>query len=172
MRLEDKLPGADPRVFEFLEAWRDARTDEVIPYRAQFDPLRIPNILGSVWLYRYEPKLGDFVCRLAGEEIHAAWGARIKDRALRDVVGEEDHDIVLKRWQEITDQGFVQYGTARERLSRQAVRRAERVLVPMRSDDGAIDVVLGLSLYRIGPVDPDRPPLIPEDILRIPCADI
>jgi len=170
--IQDKLPDADPRVFEFLDAWRAARVDGAIPYRARFDPLNIPSLLKSVWLYQYEPGIGDFVCHLAGEEINEAWGQRINGCRLRQVVGDDDHDTVLGRWQEIVSRGFIQYGMARERLSRQQVRRGERILAPMKSDNGAVDVVLGMSLYSIGPVDRDRPALIPEDIVRVPCADL
>ena len=42
----------------------------------------------------------------------------------------------------------------------------------MKSGDDTVDVILGMSLYRIGPVDRERPAQVPEDIIRVPCADL
>ena len=170
--IESRLPGADPQVFRFLEAWRAARKDGSVPYRVDFDPTGIPSLLKFVWLYRFDPDQGDFVCELAGEDVNTAWGQGIKGSRLRDIVGADDHATVLGRWKQIVGRPLVQYGKASERLSKQRIQRAERILAPMMSVDGQVDVVLGMSLYRIGPVDRERPALVPEDIIQIPCAEI
>ncbi len=172
VRIEDVLSGADPRVFEFLHAWRATRTEGPVPFRAHFDPLTIPGLLKFVWLYRFDLDRGDFVCQLAGEGVNDAWGQGIKVRTLREIVGGEDHAIVSGRWREVVGQELIHYGKARERLSKQQTRRAERILAPMKSKDGVVDVILGMSLYRIGPVDRERPALVPEDIIRVPCAEL
>lgn len=170
--VEARLAGADPRIFEFLSAWRAARRGTMVPFRRDFDPLSIPRLLPHIWLYRYEPAAGDFVCRLAGEEVNAAWGRSIRGETLRTVVGEADHPTVFRRWQQIVSVPLLHYGSAVERLSALELRSAERLLVPLASDDETVDGVLGLSLYTISAANQDRTPLVPEDIIRIPCAEV
>lgn len=170
--LEDRLPGADRRVFAFFQAWRAARRETMVPRRTDFDPLAIPTLLPHVWLYRYDDRLDDFVCRLAGEEVNAAWGQSIRGRALLEVVGTADHPIVLRRWRQIVGVPLIHYGAAAERLSALETRSAERLLLPLASDGDVVDHVLGISLYRISGAGLSRSPLVPEDIIQIPCAEL
>lgn len=170
--METRLSGADPRIFAFLNAWRAARRDTMVPFHRDFEPLGIPSLLPHVWLYRYDPTQGDFVCRLAGEEVNAAWERSIKGETLRQILGEEDHPTVLRRWKQIVTVPLLHYGSAVERLSAHQTRSAERLLVPLASDDETVDYVLGLSLYRISAASRTRMPLVPEDIVQIPCTEV
>lgn len=170
--MEARLAGADPRVFTFIDAWRAIRHGTLVPLRTDFDPMAIPTLLPHIWLYRFEPELDDFVCKLAGEEVNSAWGHSIKGNTLREVVGEADHPTVLRRWRKIVGVPVIHYGSGTERLSAMQTRTAERMLVPLASDDDVIDHVLGLSLYKISGFDPSRPPLVLEDIKQIPCTEV
>lgn len=171
-RVEQRLAGADPRIFEFLNAWRAARGDNLLPKRPDFDPLTIPRLMPCLWMYRYDHEADDFVVRLAGEEINAAWGHSIRGMPLRKVVGEADHPVVLKRWWEILKTPFIQYGAKSERMSALDMKRAERMVTPMTSAEGVPDHILGISLYTISPVDQSKPALEPQDITRIPCSEV
>lgn len=169
---EQRLAGADPRIFQFLDAWRAARGKNMIPKRSDFDPLSIPRLMSCLWIYRFEPDRQDFVVRLAGEEINSAWGHGIRGLPLREVVGEADHQIVLDRWWRILKTPYIQYGAKSERLSALNTKKAERMVTPMSSDDGTPDHILGISLYTISPVDRTKPALEPQDITRIPCSEV
>lgn len=143
-----------------------------MPYRRDFDPAAVATLLSSVWLYRYDSELEDFVCRLAGEDVNHAWGGNIRGLTLRQIVGQEDHPVVLARWRNIIVKPAVHYGAAMERLTNQELRRAERLILPLCDDDGDVSFIIGISLYRLGPVDPERRPLQPEDVIQIPCAEL
>lgn len=170
--IEGRLAGADPKIFQFFHAWRDARRGSLVPLRTDFEPMDVATLLPHIWMYRYDPGQGDFVCRLAGEEVNSAWRRVIKGRTLRDIVGEADHPVVLRRWTQIVSVPLIQYGAATERLSAMEARSAERLLLPLASEDDRIDHVLGLSLYRISAANQGRMPLVPEDIVQIPCAEV
>ena len=171
--LSDRLPGIDPRLVGFFEAWRAIRAPgEVVPRREAFDPLAIPELLPDVFLYRLADDGEDFVCRLAGERVNEAWGRSIRGLTLRQIVGERDHPTIRARWARIVGTPALHYGRVRERLSNQRLRRAERLLLPLASADGRIDWVLGVSLYTLESGDPARPSLRPEDIVQIPCAEL
>ena len=170
--VEQRLAGADPRIFVFLEAWRRARHDTLLPLRSDFDPMSVPGLLAQMWMYRYDPVRGDFVCKLAGEEVNAAWGGSIKGKTLRQILGPDDHPIVLQRWKFIQRVPLIHYGSAEERLSALETRIAERLILPLASEPDTVDHILGLSLYRISAANRDRPVLVPEDIVQIPCAEV
>jgi hypothetical protein len=170
--LSTRLADADPRIIGFLEVWRDARAGRLVPMKRDIDPTRFPTLLPFIWLYRLEPTRGDFVCRLAGESVNDAWGRSIRGRALEEIVGEADYPTIRERWERILSVPQVQYGTALERLSAMSSHRAERLLVPLTSDDGVRDQILGISLYRFDGTSPSRRTLVPEDITLIPCQEL
>lgn len=170
--LEARLPNADPRIFDFFEAWRRARRGRLVPRRRDFDPIAVPGLLRHVWLYQYDPDRADFVCKLAGENVNEAWGRSIRGLSLRQVIGEADHATVLRRWLRILSVPLIHYGAARERLSALELQQAERLLLPLGPDDGEPDHVLGLSLYTISSDNLSRSPLVPDDVVQIPCAEL
>ena len=166
------LSFADPRIALFLNAWRDARQGSLVPYKHDFDPISVPGLLRFVWMYRYDPDLGDFVCLLAGEDVNTAWGRSIKNAKLQEVVGLQDHATVLERWLQIVGRPAGLHGAKDERLTAHETWRAERMILPLRSDGGETDHVIGLSLYRLALPDGQRQPLVSEDITIIPCEDL
>lgn len=170
--VRSRLPDADPRIHTFFAAWNAARHGKPIPSRRDFDPLAVAPLLKFVWIYRYEPDIPDFVCRLAGENVNDAWGRSIKGRRLLDIVGAADHPVVMERWLRILREPSIQYGARQERLSALDLHRAERLILPLTGDSGEAEFVLGISLYTVAHPDPNRPPLISEDIVRIPCAEM
>lgn len=170
--LAQRLPFADSKVLKFFDSWMEARGDRLVPYRQQYSPISIGRLLSSVWLYQYDPLIGDFVCVLSGESVNEAWGGNINGLTLRQIVGEQDHPVVLQRWRRIVEIPAIHYGTAEERLSAQDLRRAERLILPLSEDNDEICAVIGISLYSLGPVDIDRRALHPEDIIQIPCSEL
>ena len=170
--IERQIPGADPRIFAFFQAWRAARRGGLVPLRGDFDPMTVPGLLANIWLYRFDPQRDDFVCRLAGEQINLAWGGSIRGKTLHQVVGAADHPVVLQRWKFILRVPLVHYGSAAERLSAQETRLAERLLLPLASGPDRVDHILGLSLYELAVVDRSRPALVAGDIVQIPCAEV
>lgn len=170
--VRERLASADLRVFRFLQAWREARDGGPIPRRRAFDPMAAPDLLPWIWLYAWEPDSDDFRCRLAGEQVNAAWGRSIRGLTLHDVVGATDHPTIRARWRRILDELLVHYGARTERLSALETRRAERLLAPLADDAGAARYVLGLSLYAIEASDPTRPALKPDDSVQFPCTEV
>ncbi len=167
-----RIPDADPKIHGFLSAWLDARGDALVPRRKSFSPMTIPTLLRFVWMYEFDPKRQDFVCQLAGESVNEAWGGSIKGRTIREVVGKIDYPAVKRRWDTIIGQPAIQYGAVEERLTSLETWQAERLLLPMASQDGTINVMLGCSLYSLQRGGPEGAQTIPELVIRIPCADL
>lgn len=170
-KLRDHLPAADERLFEFFGAWLDARKDGLVPLRKDFSPTRIAHLLPFIWIYQYDPEVGDFVCHLAGENVNDAWGQGLKGRTLRDIVGQKDFEMVRERWRHIVNDPAIQHGSEKEKMTALKVWRAERLLLPMASADGQINVVLGLSLYNLENRSLMEGGSVPELVRRFPCED-
>lgn len=167
-----RLADADPRVVRFLDAWRQARRGALVPLRDAFDPMAIPGLLGCVWMYRFDPALDDFVCRLAGEEVNAAWGGSIRGRTLREIVGDANHPRVIARWRRMLAGPSIQYGAAAEHLSEGRSRHVERLVLPLASAPGVLDRTLGISLYALAAPSLTPAILVPAEVIQIPCAEL
>lgn len=167
-----RLADADPRILEFLAAWMAARKGKLVPLRGDFDPTGVPSLLGSVWLYRFEPERGDYYCRLAGEDVKAAWHGNLRGLSLREIVGADDHAVVMERWRRIVAGPLIQYGAAAEQGGDGRQRRVERMVLPLASDNGELDHMLGLSLYALASPNLTRAILVPGTTIQILCADL
>jgi hypothetical protein len=167
-----RIPDASPKIHSFFGAWLDARGDAMVPRRKSFSPITIPTLLRFVWMYEFDQRRQDFVCQLAGESVNEAWGGSIRGRTIREIVGNIDYPVLRSRWDIIIGQPAIQYGAVEERLTSMEVWQAERLLLPMASKDGAINVMLGISLYRLQRGTLRGKQDIPESVIRIPCAEL
>jgi len=164
--------GTDARLLTFFDAWRASRTDGPVPAKRDFDPFQVPSLLRYAWLYRLDSPTGDFVCLLAGEDVNHAWGRSIKGETLADVVGEDEHPGILRRWRELLEVPQIQYGQRDEQLTNQALWKAERLLLPMSSDGVQADHIIGVSLYRLATGTELVRTSINEGKFRLRCDEV
>ncbi|WP_281016765.1 MULTISPECIES: PAS domain-containing protein [unclassified Minwuia] len=168
-----KLADMDPRLHRFLDVWRAARGDATVPLRKAFDPTSVPSLLSNIYIYRFHEDAGDYVCELAGEHVNDAYGRAIRGETLLQIVGARDHPVITERWERILGVPCVHYGTANEILSNARLTQAERLLLPFASAaDQPADTIIGVGLYSSRRRWPDQPPLLPSDIVQIPCSEI
>ncbi|WP_416897562.1 MAG: PAS domain-containing protein [Minwuia sp.] len=162
--------GDDARaVFVF---WRTARNGRLVPTQRDINPADIRRLLADVWIYRYEPARNDFVCRLAGENINAAWGGSIRGLTLREVVGIDRHPEAIRRWRAIIEVPQIQYGVVDEVRDGVETRTGERLVLPLSDDDGHPDRVFGYSRYDYGQTDRERVPPVWSDITTLRCDEL
>jgi hypothetical protein len=163
--------GLDPRARRFLNAWLAARTAAAgVPMRQAFDPMAVPTLLSAVSLYRWDPARDDFICKLAGETTRGAWGRGIRGLPLAEVVGADHHPTIKQRWLTILAGPMVHRGWV-ERERDGSLSRADRLILPLRDgEDGPVDHILCLSLYRFDGPGQAQPPLVPDRVTQIPCA--
>ena len=166
------LHAAGRPALTLLDSWCGMRVGRAVPGRRNFDPTRLGRYLSKVYIYQFDDDLGDFICRLAGEQVHEAWGVRIKGLSLREVVGDQNHPAALVRWRAVVEEPLIQYGILEERAGRKTRRIGERLIVPMHDDDGQVRLVLGLGDYEVRQYDRNWIQPVWADVIRIPCADI
>jgi len=143
----NEVPDVGPSILRMFEAWSDARRGHAVPRRKDFDPLAVPDLLKFVWIYRMDPAIGDYVCDLAGEEVHDAWGGSIKGKHLRAIIGDTNHRIVRERWDRIRDVPMVLYGAAADDPAASSSRFVERLVMPLSDAAGHVTSIIGVSLY-------------------------
>lgn len=166
------LHAAGRPALTLLDSWCGMRVGRAVPRRRDFDPTRLGRYLAKVYIYQFDDDAGDFVCRLAGEQVHEAWCVRIKGLSLREVVGDQNHPAALVRWRAVVEAPLIQYGILEEVAGRETRRIGERLIVPMCDDDGQVRLVLGLGDYEVRQNDRDWIQPVWADVIRIPCADI
>lgn len=168
----DYIAEASAGVRAMLAAWSAARDGgEPVPRKRAFDPMTVPHLLPHIWIYRFDPAIDDFVCQLAGERINLAWGVTsLRGRSLREIVGADNQTAARRRWLDVIRAPLIQYGRQDDPLG--GTNHAERLVLPMASEDGTIDYTIGLSLYERRQTDHDRTPPVWDNVQRIACADL
>jgi len=156
---------------QVLEIWLACRGDALVPRQADFDPMLLPAQLSAIYIYRYDPDLDDFVCRLAGEDINQAWGHSIRGATLRQIVGDPVHPAALARWKAIIETPHIQHGRIDRDNDGRLEMVAERLVLPMRGD-GEPDRVLGFGSYRYRQTDRDMVPPVWDGVVTIDCRDL
>lgn len=135
---------SDGRFRQLLRHWVAIRGDDMIPCRADVDPLCITACLPHMWIYRLDRARDDFICELAGEEVATVWGKTITGLPAREIMGDSEHDVVFRRWTRVLDTPAVAHSV--KRLEGK-LRLAERLSLPVRDRDGQLTSVVGMALF-------------------------
>ncbi len=141
------LPDMHRKLIIALNVWRAARKGFLVPQKQEIDPVTMPSLLRSTFLFRAKPAEGDITCLLAGEDINRAWGKPIKGCSLRDLMGENDYPIILERWKRMLETPLILYGRKTERFSTTSIWSQERLVMPLTSTDDRPDHVFGVTIY-------------------------
>jgi len=163
-----ELPAPSKEALAFIEAWKAARHGRLVPRKRDFDPLAVPLLLPDLWIYEYLPAEDAFRCRLAGERVNKAWGVSIAGRMSDEVLGAEANVHVSGVWKRVLGGPLIQFTTL-DRPSENDLYMAERTIVPLSDDAGALIFVLGMSRYSLGTLHPVAPPTVPKTAYLIYC---
>jgi hypothetical protein len=71
-----------PALKAVFSHWLDVRGNRTMPAWRDIDAAVIGRHLPKVWAWRFDPALGTFIGRLAGEEITTVLGKEIRGRPL------------------------------------------------------------------------------------------
>lgn len=138
-----------PRIRALYDYWSAKRpAPDKLPGRQHIDPVEIPQLLRWVWLVDVLRDPLRFRYRLTGSEFIGAMGGNYTGR----FVGEADPDFFSQTWgrhySAAADQGLVGYFRGRPIIH--AERNyvwMERLLLPLATDGGNVNMLLGITLY-------------------------
>ncbi len=142
---------ADPRFKKMIWHWLALREVDAVPLRGAVDPVKFQDSLAMVWLLeRHED--GHYRYRLAGQTISEMHGGIRRGSDTASLFSPQSLDMFRPRWEAVLDgdqlvraEGVVALADG-ERFS-----RVERLMLPLRSDDGTVSVILGATSYEKSP---------------------
>lgn len=156
----------DPILRRVLAVWEAAAASEAgwrVPSRSAVDPIQLGRALPHVWLCEREAG-GRFRYRLAGERINEIYKGSLAGRYLDEIIPEPGITIVRRRYREVLDLPAVTRTAGLVYPRNQRVLVGERLILPLVSDLGGGDLVLGATVY--GLAEPLQRPA-PEQLHRV-----
>ena len=163
----------DPRFAPLIHHWLALRQDDDVPYRGAVDPSQFRSCLDMVWLMERHAD-GHYRYRLAGQSIVAMHGGIRRGTDTAQLFSRESLAMFKPRWEAVLDRGQLVRAEGVVTLAGGAERsRVERLMLPLRSDDGTVSVVLGATHYhKAGETDGLATGFPPTDIQCCPSAAI
>ena len=140
----------EPALIAVAEHWNAARAGRAMPAWRDIDPAAIKKHLPIVWSWRWDPALGTFIGRLAGDEIIAVLGKNTHGRRIDEVFRPEARSAVLARYKRVIDEPALMRGHGKVFRLSGGFGHGERIAMPLASDFTHGDGVLGATIYRIG----------------------
>jgi len=138
---------ADPRSRQMVRHWLALRQEDAVPRRGAVDPSRFRDSLDMVWLMERHAD-GHYRYRLAGQAITAIHGGIRRGADTASLFSPQAIGMFLPRWEAVLDRGRLVRADGLVMLadgSRMA--RVERLMLPLRADDGSVSVILGATHY-------------------------
>ncbi|MGD1877975.1 MAG: PAS domain-containing protein [Kiloniellaceae bacterium] len=172
--LQQFLSGFTDRRFErMIRHWLALRQRDAPPHRGAVDPAQFHDSLDMVWLMeRHED--GHYRYRLAGQTIADIHGGIRRGTDTAMLFARPALDMFRPRWEAVLDRGHLVRAVGTVVLSDgDKVSQVERLMLPLRGDDGTVSVILGATSYErpqgFGLTTTDFPP---TSIQYCPLDDI
>ncbi len=155
--IEDLLRHQDPDPFRrLLDYWLERRAGRLLPAYTDIDPVDIPWALSRVYIVQALAD-GDFVYRLAGEEIAQRYGRCLKGARIEDLFVGPAARAIRERWRQVVD-GPAAYFSASEHPTKGDVLVGRRLILPLSADGRTADHLIGLVDFEN--VDPTSDDLV------------
>lgn len=146
--LDEFLSGfADSRFRQMIRHWLALRQQDAVPHRGAVDPTRFHDCLDMAWLMeRHED--GHYRYRLAGQAIADIHGGIRRGTDTASLFNPQALDMFRSRWEAVLDRGQLVRAEGIVLLAGgDQVSRVERLMLPLRSDNGEVSVILGATRY-------------------------
>jgi hypothetical protein len=138
---------ADPRLEQLVKYWLALSQEEAVPRRGIIDPAKFHESLSMVWLMeRHED--GHYRYRLAGQAISEIHGGIRRGTDTASLFTPQSVNMFKPRWEAVLDRGNLVRAEGFVLLSDgEQMSRVERLMLPLRGDDGSVSVILGATCY-------------------------
>jgi len=137
----------DPRFENLIRHWLALRQHDAVPHRGALDPARFRDLLDKVWLLERHPD-GHYRYRLTGQAITEIHGGLRRGSNPAELFDPEAVAMFRLRWEAALDHGQLVRAEGLVRLSDGLeTAKIERLMLPLRGDDGSVSIVLGATNY-------------------------
>ncbi|WP_300301780.1 PAS domain-containing protein [Ferrovibrio sp.] len=142
----------DPQLQWLLGYWAEKRGGRRFPARSDIDPLELKSLLGHILMVDVVRQGDDapprFRYRLFGTEFVFYHGADLTGHWLDEIANREFRDELLALYRAVAVAGVMRTLSYDYLVDRQR-HRFQAVLLPLSSDGGQVDIVLGCGV-RVG----------------------
>jgi hypothetical protein len=151
-----RLAITEPALLQIAAHWHAARGDRLLPAWRDIDACALAPHLPIVWSWRYDFTRETFVGRLAGEEINAMLGVRIRGKTIEECFAPDAVPVVRQRCQAVMEgpSFMFSYGKVFARGGRTG--SGARIVLPLADDGVHPNGLLGATVYRLGMVPTAR----------------
>lgn len=137
---------ADELLVRFSTYWLELRGEAVAPAYRDIDPVAMPWALSSIFIMERPPE-GPFVYRLCGEQMRSRLGPNLRGKSAFDVFEKGYAEWTEARWRKAADEMLASYVDTTHETAGGRVVRAQRILFPALSDNGAADFLVGVTAF-------------------------
>jgi hypothetical protein len=137
-------------LIEVYDHWNKIREDRLMPGWRDIDPSAIKEHLPIVWSWRWDPELGTFVGRLAGEDIVSVLGGNTRGKRLEDCFRPDAREVVLARYRRVMEEPAMMLSEGKVFLPTSAIGYGVRIVLPLGADGTNGDGILGATVYQLG----------------------
>jgi hypothetical protein len=135
-----------PALRAVAEHWHASRGNRTMPSWQDLRPKAIAPHLPIVWAYRFDAQKGEFVGRLAGDQISRAYGKGFHGLTLAEIHTSPDRYQAAKNMLErVISEPAVYLGHGRIYQFEGEFRTGERIVLPLSSDGVSSDGVFGAT---------------------------
>jgi|TARA_R110002072_G_scaffold19040_25_gene70621 hypothetical protein len=144
------LKNSSSEIGQMFDYWVSLRRTRLLPRKEDFDPTKVPNLLRSIWIFRYERQQRRFICNLAGEAINMAWDqTSIAGKEIEAVIGKRNFPAVQERWIRAIETPALLYAMRLDPTSTDPHPFIERFVAPLSDHSGQASHLIGVSLYSV-----------------------
>jgi len=138
---------SDSRFEPVIRHWLALRQQDAVPHRSAIDPGKFKDSLEMTWLLERHSD-GHYRYRLAGQAITDIHGGIRRGTNPAELFSPQAVDMFRLRWEAVLDRGQLVRAEGLVHLSDGVqVSRIERLMLPLRADDGGVSVILGVTNY-------------------------
>jgi len=143
---------SDDRIRRFAAYWIGKCADGRIPNRTDIDPTEIPWALPFIWICDFLAEGPDFRYRLAGEHINDAFRQSLRGKTMRAIVSPELQEIAIRKYARVIEMPAALHNFGPVYMHRGRSLVGERIVLPLSSGGGDMDMIIGVTLSQLNPV--------------------
>lgn len=117
-----------------------------MPRFADIDPVEIPKALSRLYILDVLPG-GDFIYRLAGEDVSDRYGPSLKGKRISEIYPKGDTEAIISRWRMVATDGVCCFTKTVHATGRNRQITACRLLLPLGEGEFLAQHVLGVLSF-------------------------
>jgi len=160
MSAQQKVRKMQNPIFNNLfDHWSALRQDDSVPNRCEIDPRVFPDALENTFIFERIAK-GDFRARLAGMNLCDMMGMEVRGQSAASFMQHDERDHIQKVLEQILRRPAIGELALTGRDLSGVTYEVSMILLPLRSDMGEVNRIIGCISY-------PQKPLTPRCVLRL-----